>query len=373
LNEDGAAAPRPQQGRRRAWANSSVREVLLRPLYRGEIVWNQNRKRDRWGVTRASDRLASDWLRVPAPELQIVSSELWHAAQAQFAVRQRKHDGGPGRSRDIDSNYLLSGFARCATCGGGLAAHSRQHGGQRVFFYGCTSHWKRGAKVCSNNLVGRMDAIDTEVLATLQDDVCRPAVIEEAIRLALEELRPERQADQRAQRQVELDGVRQECDRLAEAIGRGGPLDALVARLTERQARRDALEVELSVLAARAIDVDPKRIERRLRAKLSDWRGLLTRNVATARTVLRTLLVGPIRFSPVVEDRKRGYAFEGTIALDRLIAGIIDLPTKMASPTGAVLLGLADQSTKLASPAGTALSGLTAKPPKLRGLLPLAA
>jgi hypothetical protein len=59
-------------------------------------------------------------------------------------------------------------------------------------FYGCTSFWKRGSKVCSNNLVVRMELLDEEVLATLQDDVCRPAVIEEAIRLALAELAPAR-------------------------------------------------------------------------------------------------------------------------------------------------------------------------------------
>ena len=46
LNDDGAPAPRPQQGRPRGWAPSIVREVLLRPLSRGEIVWNQTRKRD---------------------------------------------------------------------------------------------------------------------------------------------------------------------------------------------------------------------------------------------------------------------------------------------------------------------------------------
>ena len=38
----------PQQGRPAAWVSSSVRAVLRRPLYRGEIVWNQTRKRDGW-------------------------------------------------------------------------------------------------------------------------------------------------------------------------------------------------------------------------------------------------------------------------------------------------------------------------------------
>ena len=48
LNAAGAPTPRAQQGRPHAWAPSSVREILHRRLYRGGIVWNQSRKRDKW-------------------------------------------------------------------------------------------------------------------------------------------------------------------------------------------------------------------------------------------------------------------------------------------------------------------------------------
>jgi hypothetical protein len=76
------------------------------------------------------------------------------------------------------------------------------------------------------------------VLATLRDDVCRPAVIEEAIRLALEELAPAKRDQRRAQLETECNAVREECGPLAAAIGGGGPLEALVARLAERQGRQ---------------------------------------------------------------------------------------------------------------------------------------
>jgi DNA invertase Pin-like site-specific DNA recombinase len=242
LNEDGALAPRSQQGRPVAWAPSSVREVLLRPLYRGEIVWNRTRKRDRWGLSRRADRPQNDWLQVTVPELRIVSDEQWLAAEAKFAQRRRAHDHGR-RRRDVDSAYLLPGFARCGTCGGSMQATSRRHGNERVWFYSCTSFWKRGSSICSNNLMARMDVLDAEVLATFEQDVCRPAVVEEAIRLALEELAPARQDNQRAQLETELAAVRAECDRLAEAIGRGGPLDACwrgsrLARRDERRSKR---------------------------------------------------------------------------------------------------------------------------------------
>jgi site-specific DNA recombinase len=215
-----------------------VRAVLLRPLYRGEIVWNKSRKRDSWGRAKRSDRAEDAWLRVPAPQLRIVSDELWTAAHRERRRRESQYAAGDRGHRA--SRYLLSGLARCAVCGGGFASHSRAHGKHHVLFYGCTTHWKRGA--CTNGLVGRMEAIDAEVLATLQDDILRPSVIEQAIAIALEELSPQRQ--DRAHRALdrELADVRAECDRLAEAIGRGGPLDALLERLRARQARRQELE-----------------------------------------------------------------------------------------------------------------------------------
>ena len=83
-------------------------------------------------------------------------------------------------------------------------------------------------------------------------------------------------------------------------------------------------------------------LKKRLRAKLADWRSLLRRNVSEGRAVLRALLVGPLRFTPVKDERRRGYRFEGTIALDRLLSGVVELPTKVASPTGQVLMYGAD-------------------------------
>ena len=65
LNDEGVAAPRAQQGRSQSWAPSSVRSVLFRELYRGEIVWAQTAKRDRWGRKRQASRPESDWIRRP--------------------------------------------------------------------------------------------------------------------------------------------------------------------------------------------------------------------------------------------------------------------------------------------------------------------
>jgi hypothetical protein len=71
----------------------------------------------------------------------------------------------------------------------------------------------------------------------------------------------------------------------------------------------------------------PRGLETRIREKLADWCALLKRNADGGRAVLKELLVGPLRFTPEVDERRRRYRFTGAIALDRLVTGVIDLKT----------------------------------------------
>jgi site-specific DNA recombinase len=248
LNEDRVPAPRPQQGRPRAWTGSTVRDVLQRELYRGVIVWNRTRKRDAWGRKRQAERPEGDWLRLEVPELRLVSEELWNESHAQFE-RRRAHWFGSGGDRSYrGSRYLLAGLARCTICGGAFSSQVRTHGsGQRRFrvtFYGCNSYRDRGPSVCGSHLVADMATIDNEVLATLQDDLLRPSVVEQAIALALEALAPDRDAAQRASLSAQLADVMDEHAAVTAAIARGGDVRTvvgLVARLQALEARRAEL------------------------------------------------------------------------------------------------------------------------------------
>ena len=62
----------------------------------------------------------------------------------------------------------------------------------------------------------------------MQDDVCWPAVIEEAIRLALETLSPEQTERDLSKLESEQRAARAECERLAIAIEQGGARDCEV-------------------------------------------------------------------------------------------------------------------------------------------------
>jgi len=242
-------------------------------------------------------------------------------ATAAADRRDRKHaDARRAAAIPVDGDGSLCRVWRRVA---GPHAGSRA---KRVKLYGCASHWKRGPRVCSNGLVGRVEVIDAEVIATLAEDVLRPTVIDQALAFAFEDLAPAGTDRTRRQLEAELTKVTDECGRLAEAIGRGGRLTALLDRLTRLDARAGALRAELTACPAAAPTFDRKALEQRLHVKLTDWRGLLTRNVATGNAMLRTLLAEPIRFTPVVEERRRGYRFEGRIALDRMITGLVPLP-----------------------------------------------
>ena len=173
-----------------------------------------------------------------------------------------------------------------------------------------------------------MDIINAEVLATLQDDVFRPSVIERAVTLALEEFTPARQDEQREQATAEVAAVDAEHAQLMAAVQRGGSVDTLarlVGRLQALQTRRESLTRVISTGRAITAPRAPLDLDRRIRTKLADWRGLLTRNVDSGREVLKALLVDKLRFAPEVDERGRRSRFTGAIALDRLVAGVIDL------------------------------------------------
>jgi DNA invertase Pin-like site-specific DNA recombinase len=82
LNTEHVPPPRNQ---RTGWAPTAVREILHRPLYRGEIVWGKSQKTVRGGAKALRRRPESEWLRLDAPDLRIVPADLARAADERMA------------------------------------------------------------------------------------------------------------------------------------------------------------------------------------------------------------------------------------------------------------------------------------------------
>jgi site-specific DNA recombinase len=337
LNADEALAPKPQQLRPAGWSPSTIYEILHRPLYRGEVVWNKTRKRDAEGKTAATARPEAEWLHVDRPELRIVSDEVWQAAHRRLDAARAQYDrvthGQRRPHRDRDSKYLLTGFGRCAVCGGGLHVRSRSHGRRRAFFYACTSHYNRGPAVCPHVEQWPMEEIDREVLATIAGDVLTPKLADEVVAAARQMFEASARPDRQEELRRELAAVEREQARLTEAIATGaGTVPVLVERLRTTEMKRREVVGQLEQAHTAARPPSWREIERRIRGSLRDWRSLLIGDVSQARQGFRELLTTPIRFTPCVERGFRAIRFEGRLGLAAVFGG--QMVTNLASPTG---------------------------------------
>lgn len=338
LNTEQTSAPLPRRKHATVhgqqlppgWGPSTIHAVLHRELYRGVVLWGQTRKRDASGHTAVTNRPETEWVRVIRPELRIVPEATWSAVHdrlSQIGARLNAESGGSvRRSRDIDSKYLLSGFARCAHCGGSLCALSRNSG--RLRAYGCLAHSKRGANVCANALVLPVDRVEAAVVAALTRDALHPQVVRAILDRIFEALQPDTAATTVAALKQDLRALDSKISNLTVAVESGAALAPLVAQLQIRQAERERLLASIASAETRShLQVDRQTIERDVLAELAEWRRDLAAN---GRHVLREALIGPLRFT---QDGKK-YRFEGTLRTGDLIAGLIGQSTFMASPRG---------------------------------------
>ena len=340
LNAEGARAPRAQQGRPRAWAPSSVRAVLFRERYRGIILWNRTRKRDRWGQRKRTTRAEADWVRVEAPALEIIDDERWDAAHRRLgAARQLYLKGTKGRRFGrppvgSPSKYLLTNLAQCGVCGSSMKVRTRSHRHFRAKFYGCSGYHDRGRTVCPNGADVPMEDADLMVLEAVLDDVLTPDLVDEAVTEALRLLQPDDDGEaQLSQLAKEVTRVEGERSRLANAIATGGDLEGLLVAMKDRERRLATLSqqrqaVEAQVARSDLGDVDA--VRRELQALAADWRRLLGQQTVHARVILANLLVGRVTFTPRPEPKQWELRGRGTIA--GLFQAVF--PLGLASPTG---------------------------------------
>ena len=342
LNAAGARTPRAQQGRRNGWAPSSVREVLHRSLYRGEIVWNRTKKRDGWGQKRRRDRPEADWLSVRIESLRIVPEALWRAAQARMTERRENYkrwtrgQGGAPDGRGVRTRYFLTGFGRCAVCRGSMQAVSRASSAGRNFRYVCATYWNRGASICPNGRMIDMSVADGAVQQLLATEVLRPAVVDRALTRALDLLRTDVDGPGRRETlERDLAGVEVELRNLAETAAKGGAVPVILEALGRREADRRRLLAELERCESPASLKPTSVLREQLRHSLGDWRGLLSRNVVEARPLLDLVLADRISFTPIADRR---YQLTVPIAFDRVMTAAVPdlrgLQDRVASPRG---------------------------------------
>jgi hypothetical protein len=136
--------------------------------------------------------------------------------------------------------------------------------------------------VCANSTPLPRAEADDAVLSQVRELVLNPDVVEGAIRDAVSALRPAAETVDatRATLTAQVRQLDAELSRLAAAVAAGGDFAALLEAIRDREQRRTALcqRVEGLTGLRQASAFDVRHIERELRARLTDWRGLLGRH-----------------------------------------------------------------------------------------------
>ena len=341
LNHERIPPPRGDAG----WAPSAIREMLYRPLYRGEIVWNEYQNIERGGTKQRKRRTDDQLIKVAAPDLRIIPEALWQQVRTRLEANQtlyaRSGVHGKNRSvgrpalRDIESASLLSGMARCKHCTGPIEALGRNYSRRKGRYYGCSYHRKRGTVICQNAMRVQQDVLDQIVLKALSD-VLDEQLLEEAVERALEKLRLGRDQQQTRQACIEreLSQIEASEKHLIDAIARGDNMDPLLARLKSEESRKKELTVELTSLtrSAHRIELDTVRLKRDIRSRATDAQGLLQRQTSHARQILRKMLVKPLSYEVIEENGKQGFRITGEGSYLDLLNGIAS--PYVVSPTG---------------------------------------
>jgi site-specific DNA recombinase len=314
-------------------------------VYHGEVVWNRSRKRDARGKVKQQARPESEWLRVPAPKLRIVSDDLWTKAHARLAQTREAYlriNRGRLWSRPLDGSarkYLLVGLARCGCCGGSLEVRSRSHGSQRQYYYACSSYYRRGKAVCGNKLEIPLRAADDAVIAALESELLDDALVDAVVRKVLTRVVPTGPAvdERRTTLEQERRDIEREAQNLVTALAKMGTSPTITAALKEHEARHRQIDHELSALEQREqlSTVEQSRFEAQARKLATDWRSLLRRHTPQARQIVSKVCRDKIVFTPEQRRAQRGYRFRAEASIVPLLTGMVpEFSQAVASPTG---------------------------------------
>jgi len=218
LNRDRVPPPRG-----RAWNASTINGnvhrgtgLLHNELYAGRLIWNRVRmiKDPDTGKRVSRPNPKGQWRVVAVPDLAIVSSDLFDAAQARKKARATTHPSHQRRPR-----HMLTGLLRCGACGAGMSSKGVDKS-KRIRIR-CSAATESGT--CADPKTFYLDTVETAVLNGLTAELRHPEVIAQYVQTYHEE-RKRLAADTDARRtrlERRLEEVTREIERLVNAIAKG--------------------------------------------------------------------------------------------------------------------------------------------------------
>ncbi len=321
LNRRGIASSANGERGTGSWSPSALGAMLRRERYIGMLVYGKTRKAYKGGTKVRLEVPREEWEIDDAPELRIVSDDLWARVEARIKQNERlgNHKGG---RKGPPAKHLLSGLGRCSECGGPIGVHRRKNNTTTVKAYCCAHHRERGT--CGNSLRRPIEDVDAAVLAVLADRCLRENTIIEILREVRERLKQHGKRGESRQPELrkQVANLQSELTKLGAALLASDEAPAtIVAMIAEREAQVRELKAQIAITEAApgVLDLEVRRIEQEARKRLDDVRTLMAGHPGEARKALEAILHGPLTFTPVEVDGGKRYRVEGSVLVGRLL------------------------------------------------------
>ncbi len=200
LNQEGVPTPRGPKWSyiySGLWADSTIRSILVNPIYAGDMVWNRrtDARFHRISKGQAVDRESvhgarlvpnqkEDWIVVRDAHPPLISRRLFEQARQRLeshpkSIEQRQRISKlntHGKTWNGQrSRFILSGLMKCSLCGCRYQGVTRAKGKKRLdgtrvktFYYGCGGYITKGKSVCEMNAIPQK-ILESKVIDTVLD------------------------------------------------------------------------------------------------------------------------------------------------------------------------------------------------------------
>ena len=199
LNQEGVPTPRGPKWSyiySGLWTDSTIRSILVNPIYAGDMVWNRrtDARFHRISKGQAVDRESvhgarlvpnqkEDWIFVRDAHPPLISRRLFEQAKQRLeshpkSIEQRQRISKlntHGKTWNGQrSRFILSGLMKCSLCGYRYQGVTRVKGKKRLDgtqvktrYYGCGGYITKGKKVCQMNSIPQKILEDRVIDAVL--------------------------------------------------------------------------------------------------------------------------------------------------------------------------------------------------------------
>lgn len=232
------------------WTDTAIRGhkkkgtgILNNERYIGRVVWNRQRfiKNPQTGKRVSRLNPESEWIIQDAPELALLSDNLWKSVKARQEIIAETAPAKCGKNHltgSRRSKFLLSGLLKCGECGGGYTIVSQDR-------YGCANRKNRGS--CHNAKTIKRQDIEKRALSGLKKKLLEPKALSKFIDeyvLQLKKLEKTSDFEQKGVRQ-ELAKIDKRLNGILHAIEQGIVTETTHSRLLELESQKSELSANL--------------------------------------------------------------------------------------------------------------------------------